>query len=566
LEAEDYRLSSEPRQAVHDKTLTVGAAPLSTVPAYDGQHLRLALHAAGKWLHGHAAAVNALNVFPVPDGDTGTNMSLTMNSALAEIDRVSGASASEVARAMAHGALMGARGNSGVILSQILRGFAHGLEDKETFTTEDVAAAAKIAFDTALRGVIKPVEGTILTVMREVARAAQEASQTSDDFVEVLAHSLDVAKHTLALTPELLAVLKEAGVVDAGGQGLVFLLEGALRFLQGEEIEIDTDGESVVDLKSNLGAGPDGYGYDVQFLIKGQSLDVGEIRDAIDAMGDSTLVVGDSQLVKVHVHVHDPSVPLAYGVRQGIITDVVVENMQEQYQDFVLSRGSLTPSTEEITDIAIVAVVPGEGLVRIFESMGVGAIVSGGQTMNPSTQEILAAVEGVQADKVLVLPNNKNVILAARQACELSSKQVAVVPTKTIPEGISALMAFNYQADLHGNAERMMRNAAEIQTIEITYAVRTTQVSGLEVKEGDVIGLLNDELVADGDDQVCVALDVLGRLLENEYEVATIYYGQDVTKEDADVLAQAISEHFPDLEVDTYDGGQAYYHYILSLE
>ena len=559
-------MSGEIRQAMRDETSAVSSASASLPPSYDGQNLRLALHAAGKWLRGHAAVVNSLNVFPVPDGDTGTNMSLTMNSALGEIDRLSEQSASAVAQAMAHGALMGARGNSGVILSQILRGFGHGLDDKETFTVHDVAVASQMAYETALRGVIKPVEGTILTVMRESARAAQEASRTSDDIGEVLAHVVDVAKHTLALTPELLAVLKEAGVVDAGGQGLVFLLEGVLRYVRGEPVDVEPDLDASMDLQSSLGAGPDGYGYDVQFLIKGQTLDVEEIRKEIDSMGDSTLVVGDTQLVKVHVHVHDPSVPLGYGVRQGIITDVVVENMEEQYQDFVLSRNKTTPATEEITDIAIVAVVPGEGLVRIFESMGVGAIVSGGQTMNPSTEEILAAVENVKADKVLVLPNNKNVVLAARQASELSNKQVAVVPTKTVPEGISALMAFNYQADLHGNAERMMRNAAEIQTIEITQAVRTTQISGIQVNEGDVIGLLNDELVASGQDQMQVALEVLDRASAGDFEVATTYYGQDVDRAQAEVLEKAIADQYPELEVDTYDGGQAYYHYILSLE
>ncbi len=558
-------MSGEVRQTSSEKHSALMESKEETVIAYDGQQLKLALQAAGQWLKGHAAIVNALNVFPVPDGDTGTNMSLTMNSALGEINGSQDVSASIVAKQMAHGALMGARGNSGVILSQILRGFAHGLDGKDTFTAQDVAEAADIAYETALRGVIKPVEGTILTVMREAARAAGESTQQSDDITEVMAYTLDVAKKTLAHTPELLAVLKEAGVVDAGGQGLVYLLEGVFRFLTGEPVTLDPDQDTAAELKSSLGAGPDGYGYDVQFLIKGEGLNVEEIRRAIDAMGDSTLVVGDAQLIKVHVHVHDPSVPLAYGVRHGTIADVVVENMEDQYQEFIKERRP-APATEELTDIAIVAVVPGQGLTRIFESMGVGAIVPGGQTMNPSTQQMLEAIENVKADKVLVLPNNSNVLLSARQAAELSAKQVAVVATKSVPEGISALMAFNYQSDLQNNAERMLRNAADIQTIEITYAVRSTQISGCQVNAGDIIGLLNDELVTCGRDQEQVTMDVLGKANAGDYEVVTIYYGEDVSESQAEALAEVIRQAYPDLEVDAYDGGQAHYHFILSLE
>jgi DAK2 domain fusion protein YloV len=546
--------------------LAVSASEAETIILVDGEDLRRALWAASQWLKNHAAVVNALNVFPVPDGDTGTNMSLTMTAGLAEVETLADRPASAVAHAVAHGALMGARGNSGVILSQIFRGFAHSLDGRDVLSAKDLGLASQEASDTAVRAVIKPVEGTILTVMRDVARATQEIVTHTDDIVTIMTHVVKVAKETNDRTPEMLPVLKEAGVVDAGGQGLVYLLEGALRSLQGERVDVDVEVDVGADPRSIFGAGPDGYGYDVQFLIKGESLDVDEIRQAIDAMGDSTLVVGDSRFVKVHVHVHDPGVPISYGSALGVLGDVIVENMDEQHQDFIKEAPVPRVPIEDITDIAVVCVVPGEGLTRIFKSMGVSDIVPGGQTMNPSTQELLAAIERAGADKVLVLPNNGNIILAARQASEMSSKQVVVVPTKTIPEGISAMLAFNYQADLQGNAERMERNAAEIQTIEITHAVRSTLVNGVQVSDGDVIGLLNDQLVADGEDDTAVILEVFDKASAGDYEVVTVYFGQDITQQDAAALGDQIKAIYPSLEVDVHDGGQAYYRYILSLE
>jgi DAK2 domain fusion protein YloV len=528
--------------------------------------MKRALFAARQWLEKHAAAVNALNVFPVPDGDTGTNMLLTMNSALAEIERSPEESVSVIAHAVAHGALMGARGNSGVILSQIFRGFARSLDGNVDLSAQDFALAAQEACDTAYKGVVKPVEGTILTVAREAARAAREAAQTTEDLDQLLIRVLEAAEHANALTPELLPVLKEAGVVDAGGQGLVYILAGILRYARGESVDVDTEMDTVVDLKSRLGAGEKAFNYDVQFLIKGEGLDVDKIRTTIDTMGDSTLVVGDDNLVKVHVHVDDPGVPISYGVSQGALGDVIVENMEEQYQDFVMGRAQSAVATEEVTDIAIACVVPGEGLKRIFESLGASFIVHGGQTMNPSTQEILNAIDSVAADQVLVLPNNSNVVLAARQAQELSSKNVMVVPTKTIPQGISALLAFNYQADVETNAGRMLDAASEIQTIEVTRAVRSTQMGGIEVKKGDVIGLLNDQLVAAGADYKEVVFEVLGQTGSEEYEVATIYFGQNSGPEEAEHLAEQILASYPDLEIEVHEGGQAYYRYIISLE
>jgi DAK2 domain fusion protein YloV len=536
----------------------------NTPAACDGQSLKRIMQAAGQWLRGHAAAVNALNVFPVPDGDTGTNMSLTMATALTEIERLPEKSASVIAQSLAHGALMGARGNSGVILSQILRGFARSLDGKDTFSARDLIGAAEEAYITARRGVIKPVEGTILTVMGDTANAIRTSIEHTDDIAVIMAEAVEAAKKSTAETPEKLHVLKEAGVVDAGGQGLVYLLEGALRCLRGENTAIDADMEVAVDLKSNLDISPDGYGYDVQFLIHGEALDVDEIRQAMDSMGDSLLIVGDTNMVKVHIHAHDPGIPIGYGASKGTLADVAVENMQEQYQRFVM--GQARPTTEDITDIAIVCVASGEGLIRIIQSMGTSKIIQGGQTMNPSIQEILAAVEGVRADKVLLLPNNANVIPAARQASSLSSKQVVVVPTRSIPQGIAALFGFNYQAGIESNAERMMRNAAEIQTIEITHAVRSTQVNGVKVSHGDVIGLLNDKLVATGQDDSAVTLGVLKQASADEHEIAAVYFGQDVTEQEASALADQIRHAYAGLEIEVHDGGQPYYRYIISLE
>jgi len=534
----------------------------------DGSSLIWTLRAAGQWLKSHATLVNALNVFPVPDGDTGTNMSLTMAAALAEMDCSPQSSAAEVAQAVAHGALMGARGNSGVILSQMLRGLAHSLEGKEAVSTLDLATAAQEAYDTALRGVIRPVDGTMLTVMRDVACAARESAAHTGDAVALLATAVEVARDTTAHTPEMLAVLKEAGVVDAGGQGLVYLLEGALRYLRGENVTMDATPEPAQELRPGWEPAQPGYGYDVQFLLHGGVLDVDEIRQAIAAMGESALVVGDSHLLKVHVHADDPGLPISYGIKHGSLSDVVVENMQRQHLEFLAqSARSSGSSGADATDIAVVCVASGSGLSRIFTSMHpITTIVQGGQTMNPSIRELLDAIDGVRKDEVLVLPNNGNIVPAAQQACSLSSKHALVVPTQTIPQGISALMAFNYQAGLQDNARRMQERMAAVSTVEITRAVRSTRVNHLPVKKGDVIGLLDDQLVSVGSDCATVALDALARAVTQSHEVVTIYFGQDAAVEEADALADRIRASYPQLEIETQNGGQPHYRFILSLE
>ncbi|MBC7232402.1 MAG: DAK2 domain-containing protein [Chloroflexi bacterium] len=534
----------------------------------DGYELRRLIESSTAWLEAHIDYINSLNVYPVPDGDTGTNMYLTMQAALREISTVSDNSVTAVTRALAHGALMGARGNSGVILSQIWRGVAKYLDGKEQITASDWALALREGATTAYKGVLRPVEGTILTVVREAAEAATRAAAESNDISYVLERTVERAQDALARTPELLPVLKEAGVVDAGGQGLCIILEGFLRHLRGEQISLKLEPRAAARLEQE--PTPEGeYGYDIQFLIEGQNLPIDDIRTAIEAMGESVLVVGDANTIKVHVHSDDPGRVISYATSKGTLRDVVVENMQLQYRQFLAQQKQEprpAPAAQPLSDIGIVVVVNGDGLRRVFESLGAGATVPGGQTMNPSTEELLQAIASLPANKVIVLPNNPNVILAAQQAQRMSSKEVVIVPTKSIPQGISALLAFNYQSDLKTNADLMERAASQIQTIEITNAIRSVQINGLKVQEGQFIGLLNGELVEANDDLQKVTQAVLQRIDMTRYEIITVYWGDAVTQEQAEQLASWIAERYPDKEVELVEGKQPYYHYIISVE
>ena len=529
----------------------------------DGRGFRRALEASTAWLERHVESINALNVYPVPDGDTGINMLLTMRAALRELNNSPAQSASVVAHAVSYGALMGARGNSGVILSQLFRGLARSLDKKETFTASELAQAMTEASVTAYKGVIKPVEGTILTVGREAADAAVAAAEERNGLLYVLERTVMEARHSVARTPSLLSVLADAGVVDAGGQGLFVILEGALRFLQGRTVEAGPELTAAIDLQVFEG---EEYGYDTQFVIQGENLNIEEIREAVVAMGDSVLVVGDSRTVKVHVHTDEPGTPLNYGASLGSLSDIIIENMQEQYQEFIRAQAQPPPAAEESGDVAIVVVAPGEGLTRVFESLGVSAVVPGGQSMNPSTQEILKAIEGLNAEKVIVLPNNSNIIMAARQARELSQKEVVVVPTTTIPQGISAVLAFNYQADLETNAQMMEQAAHGVKTAEITTATRNAQINGVGVEEGEIIGLLDGELTASGSTMEEVVQEMLRQIQADEHEIITMYYGDGIVSADAENLADEIRASYPDQEVELVNGGQPHYRYILSVE
>jgi DAK2 domain fusion protein YloV len=541
--------------------------PDAPIPLCDGRGFGRLMQFGLAWLERHQQAINALNVYPVPDGDTGTNMLLTMQSAYQEIQDSPEEEVSIIAQKVAHGALMGARGNSGVILSQIFRGFARALEGLTAFDTVRFASALREAAATAYKGVIKPVEGTMLTVAREAAEASVSAAASSRDLRYVLEQVVHEAKASVMRTPTLLPVLAEAGVVDAGGQGLVVILEGMLRYAKGEQVDIDMELAAAVDLQPFHLGKEEGYGYDIQFIIHGEGLDVDEIRGAIASMGESVLVVGDSRVAKVHLHSPEPGTPLNYGASHGSLSRVIVENMQEQYQDFILSKAKqpVAPA-EPLGGIGTVVVAPGPGLMQVFESLGASAVVSGGQTMNPSTEALLKAVEGVPSQDVIILPNNKNIIMAAEQAKALSAKNVEVVRTITVPQGISALLALNYQADLATNARLMEEAAMTIETIEITAAVRSVQINGIFVQEGEMIGLINDVLQVKGVSPTQVTLAALGQIDAESYEIVTVYYGESVPADEAQQLADEIKAQYPEQEVELVDGGQPHYYYILSAE
>jgi DAK2 domain fusion protein YloV len=532
------------------------------------------LRSGRQWLEAHVEIVNNLNIFPVPDGDTGTNMLLTLRAATEEMERTGDDyKVGTLAQAAAYGALMGARGNSGVILSQFLHGMALELADKTEFLAGDLARATKIGADWAYQSVIEPVEGTILTVARAVADATSCSVRRNPDLGMVFADIVEAARLAQSKTPELLPILREAGVTDSGGQGLVYILEGALRFILGQALELDSSSISVSPVDSTLQLDEETYGYDVQFLIQGDRLNIMQIRSEINGMGQSTLVVGDEHLVKVHLHASDPRAVIAVGARYGEVSQVVVEDLSVQARQFLGERrtgqaGAKVKVPARIaTEVATVAVVPGQGLTRIFDSLGISRIVPGGPSMNPSIQELLEAVRQVKAAHVLILPNNGNVIMTAQQVKKLAEdKSVEVIPTKTVPQGLAALLAFNDQADLATNQRRMLEAAHQVQTIEVTRAVRPSTFNGFEIKQDAVVGLLNGTLAATGQEYHQIVIDVLGQIEVGDYEILTMYYGQESSTVEAETLMDSIKRAYPELEFEIHPGGQPHYQYIISLE
>jgi hypothetical protein len=541
------------------------------VNSLSGQELRDMFMVATNWLEKSAPDIDALNVFPVPDGDTGTNMLLTMRSTLEEAYRAPDRSASAVAQAIAKGALMGARGNSGVILSQIWHGLAKGLAEKESFSGRDLADALFEASAMAYKGINNPVEGTILTVVREAASAAQaQAASGSDDLIAVMEATIDAASKSVANTPNLLDVLKEAGVVDAGGQGLYTILEGALHYLKGDVEEMQFRKPRMIASATPLSArtpqmvaaDEEPYGYCTEFLLKGQGLDPDKLGKRLQRKGQSLIVVGDESTVRVHIHTLDPGNILHYATSLGTVHQVMIRNMDEQHGDYLKMQKERVPAAE----IATVAVVSGDGLADVFTSLGVTAIVPGGQTMNPSTKDLLQAVNSVASDKVIILPNNKNIVPTANQVQPLTTKVVKVVATEAIPQGVSALLAFSSEADLETNVEAMNRAKSSVRSIAITQAVRAAQLGGLTIKKRQAIGFLDGDLVAVGDSTTGVLGEVLAELDLDEAEVITIYYRGDAERFEIEPFILGIREQHPQLEVELVQGGQPHYHYIVSVE
>ncbi|GBD08418.1 hypothetical protein HRbin22_00658 [Candidatus Thermoflexus japonica] len=532
------------------------------------------IRAALLWLRRHHELVNALNVFPVPDGDTGTNMLLTMEAAWQEIASAPDHEAGVLLQRVARGALMGARGNSGVILSQIWRGMAQVIDRRPMITAEDLALALQEATRTAYRGVMKPVEGTILTVIREASEAATDAVQRGGDLLEVMEQVVRRAREAVQRTPDLLPILKAAGVVDAGGQGLYLILEGMLRCLKGEPIEEEAPmaARSLAGARATeaLEPGSEGYGYDVQFILVGRHLDVDQIRRDLEAMGDSVLVVGDANMVKVHLHVHDPGQPLSYAIRWGSLRDVVVEDMQAQYQQFIQerARAAESPSASlQPGQVATIAVVPSEGWARIFASLGASATLRGGQTMNPSAQQFVELLQTLPTDQIIVLPNNPNVVLTARQAAELvPDKRVEVLPARTLPQGVAAMVAYRPEATLEDNLQAMKEALQLVRSGEITRATRDVELEGVTARRGQWIGLVDDRLVAAGDDLEEVIQRTLEAMDASSAELLTFYVGAEADPSQTARLMEKLRSRYPRQQIEVVEAGQPYYPYILSAE
>ena len=537
-----------------------------------GQEFRDMFAAGSSWLEKSVPDINAINVFPVPDGDTGTNMFLTMRAVVEEADRVSSGSVSAVAKAMAQGALMGARGNSGVILSQFFRGLAKGLDEKESITGSDLAMALGEASRAAYKGLSQPVEGTMLTVIKDASKAAEESARTApDNLTKVTEAAVEAAKDSVARTPLLLDVLREAGVVDAGGQGVYVLLEGALRYLEGKVEEMKYRRPQMIAAELPVGTkaaqlageAEEPYGYCTNFLLEGHKLSPDKIRKKLESKGESIVVVGDETTIRVHIHTYDPGGVIRYATSLGTLHQLQVQNMDDQHVGFIEMQKERLPSLE----IGVVAIAAGSGMSEVFRSLGAAAIVPGGQTMNPSVQEILHAVEAVPSQKVILLPNNKNIILAASQVQPLTSKEVAVIPTRTMPQGIAALIVFNYEGGMEDNVKVMEEAVATVKTVEITEAARTTQVQGLKIKKGQVIAVVDDEkLVAAGDNIDEVLFEALDKTDIASAEVVTVYHGVDVEATQAEHVVQKIRDKYPGKQVEMVSGGQPHYCYIVSLE
>jgi uncharacterized protein len=545
----------------------------------NGHLLKWLVSAGVTWLEYNRDKVDRLNVFPVPDGDTGKNMLLTMRRAYEEIAKLDEGHVGIASELIAQGALMGARGNSGVILSQLWKGFSLPLRGYEVFDAPLFARACASAIDLAYKAVVTPVEGTILTVARESMEAVIHRAAHESDLRRLLEIMLETAQESLQRTPDLLPVLKKAGVVDSGGQGYVYLLEGMLHFLRGDNV-IDANG--VMNIESGESwqdalepEDEEGYGYDVQFLMRGTDLNVAAVRTAIDDMGWSTLVVGDDRLIKVHVHVHDPGQPISYAIGLGAaLDDVVVENMQRQYQVYVeerLAREHEPEANTMLNEVAVITVASGEGMQHLFKhDLQAANVISGGQTMNPSTQDFLTVIDSLPNEKIIILPNNKNVIMAAQQAASLArDKTVRVVPSKSLPQGISAMLEYtniSHSGDIDEVATAMTGALDYVTACEVTIAIRDAELDGVNVRQGQYIGLVDGQLVAAEDELTTLVCDTLREAGADERERITLYYGEDVTESQAQTMVAYLAAEFESQEFEVMPGDQPLYPYIISVE
>jgi DAK2 domain fusion protein YloV len=539
----------------------------------NGQSMKRLVEAGLIWLRTNQQTVNVLNVFPVPDGDTGTNMVLTMQSAWNEIKDLGHRSISDMASAVSKGALMGARGNSGVILSQLWRGFARGVHGKEVLDGSTLAKAFSEARDTAYKGVVRPVEGTILTVAREVAAATEAALGSAQDAIAILEVAVKAADEAVQKTPELLPLLKQAGVVDSGAKGLFFILEGMLRHVYGESLEtalMSVQPISAMNLQGAMEEVEEGQDYEVVVdFLPSDDFELQKFYGRLEAMGTSIQVGEGDGMYRMHIHVplEKRYEPIDYIMGIGTITKVAMENLLAQMDEIQKAKASRISFTKvEPGQIAVVVVSPGAGLSRIFASLGAAATVEGGQTKNPSTQDILNSFENLPTDKIIILPNNKNIIMAANQAKEVTVKQVAVVPSRTVPQGLAAMLSLHPDGELDAVAEKMIKALESVHTGEITIAVRNVEIDGVNVKEGQVIALLDGKLVASAGSVEEGCLELLEKADAEEQELITLFYGEDMPHTEANRIADVIRKKYSNQEVEVQEGGQSHYHFIISVE
>jgi len=554
--------------------------------AINGGQFQAMVQVGANRLNQNAEFVNSLNVFPVPDGDTGTNMDLSMTSGAKAVREATSEHVGELATILSKGLLMGARGNSGVILSQLFRGFSKKIEDKEVLNAQDLADALKNGVEVAYKAVMKPVEGTILTVSRGAAIAAEKKAKETDDALKVMEAALKGAKKALAKTPDMLPVLKEVGVVDSGGQGLVFVYEGFVESLSGKVVESEiyqpspaqmeemVNAEHHRSVQSHMSTEDIKFGYCTEIMVKigegptvDSTFDYDTFRNHLNEIGDSLLVVADDEIIKVHVHTEQPGEVMNYGQKFGSLIKIKVDNMRLQHESLLDTPNALAvEAPEEKAPYGIIAIAAGNGVQELFKSMGVNYVISGGQTMNPSTEDIMLAIDTVNAEKVIILPNNKNIFMAADQAAEVSDTPAVVVPSKTISQGMTALLGFNDQVSLEENKKNMMDMLEGVTSGQVTTAVRDTSIDGVTIKKDDNLGMVEGKIVVSTPSRFDASLETLKKMIDEETEIVTILVGEDGDNEEASLLEEALLEMDSDLEVEIHQGDQPVYPYLFAAE
>ncbi|MBU3195564.1 DAK2 domain-containing protein [Clostridium algidicarnis] len=534
----------------------------------NGEHFYNVMVNASNKLEEQKEFVNSLNVFPVPDGDTGTNMSMTFKAAVKEIEDMNSKSISEVSKKLAKGALMGARGNSGVILSQILRGIAKGLEGKEEANAEEFAESIMEGSRSAYKAVMRPIEGTILTVVRSAGENALKSK--AKDITFLMDDVCKGAEDTLNKTPDMLPVLKSAKVVDSGGMGLLIILKGIHEALRDDVKSTLGDFHSIatnISAANNLEPHDIKFGYCTEFIILGDSSKAEDFKREVEAQGDSMIVVGYEDVIKVHIHTNDPGNVLSKAVAIGELSKIKIDNMREEHRSLIIDQEKYKEETkEEQKKYGFISVSMGEGIEHIFKDLGVDYIIPGGQTMNPSTEEIVKSIEKVNAENIFILPNNKNIIMSATQAAELSEKNVVVIPTKSIPQGITCVTMFNPDGDVEENLEVMKESIESVISASITYAVRDTEMDGIEIKEGNILGLVEGKIKEVGSEIYAVSEKLLEKIVDEDKSLITLFYGADCTKEEVEKFALKLEGIYENIDIQFYEGKQPLYYFIISVE